>query len=272
MHPTDVRRILKKIGLRTSRRLGQRFLVDAGVADRQVAAGEISRDDVVLEIGPGLGVLTEKLLPRAKVVYGIEKDRLICDYLKQNFPHLKVICEDATKADFPPFNKIVSNIPFQISSPITFKLMNQDFDLGILMYQKEFAERLVAGQGGEAYSRISVFMYYKAHCELLEVVPKSSFYPVPEVDAAIVRLRPRSPPFELLDEELYFNLVRIIFAHRRKKISNCLSLQWHEIFPSKQQMLAFVRRMAHREERAEELSPEEMAELANSIVEAVKMS
>ncbi len=203
----DPREVLADLGVRPRRRMGQHFLIDARVAARQVAHAQIRRSDVVLEIGPGLGVLTRLLAERAKRVVAIEADRRFAEYLHRRFaeylrrtlPDIEVVSGDALKVDWPPFDVMASNLPYQISSPLTFRLLDHAFDRAILMYQWEFARRMRAKPGTADYSRLSVGVYRRATCEILERVPRNAFHPQPKVDSAIVSLVPRPPPFPLSD-------------------------------------------------------------------------
>ncbi|HDM67079.1 MAG TPA: ribosomal RNA small subunit methyltransferase A [Thermoplasmatales archaeon] len=244
------------------RKLGQHFLRDPIVAEREVEYAEVSKEDVVLEIGPGWGILTKKLAEHAKKVIAIEIDDLLVSHLKVMMPsNVTVIKGDAVEIDFstiPPFNKIVSNIPFRISSPITFKLIKQGFDKAVLMYQKEFAERMIAKPGDENYSRLSVAVYYKTYAKILEKVPRGCFTPPPRVDCCLVELIPREkPPFEVVNEEFFFNLTRELFNHRRKKIRQTLKLLYDRI-PND---------TPFQDNRVEELKPEEIGVLANHLYE-----
>lgn len=204
-------------------RRGQHFLVDDRVAERQVAYAALSRDDVVLEIGAGNGALTRHLAEVAGRVIAIEIDAELAVGL-ENMENVELVRRDALKVDFSAlrFNKVVANLPYQISSPVTFKLLEHSFDLGILMYQKEFAERLVAVPGSDAYARLSVMAQYAADWELLETVSPGAFYPRPKVRSAIVRMTPRPPLFSVVDEDVFAEVVRALFSHRRKKIRNGL--------------------------------------------------
>ena len=236
--------------------LGQNFLVDKNVAEREVEFAGVTKNDVVLEIGPGTGILTKLLAERAKKVIAIEIDKNLANTL--NPPdNVQLICDDALNVDFdslPKFNKIVSNLPFQISSPITFKFLEYDFDLAVLIYQKEFADRMVAIPGSKDYSRLSVGVYYKTKCELLETIPKSSFKPQPKVDSCIIRLIPRtSTPFSVIDERFFLDLVKNLFNHRRKKIRNILS-KFYKIQ---------LGNIPYLDNRVEELSPEQIGNLSN---------
>src|SRR2546422_67643 len=134
--------------------MGQHFLVDARVAARQVAHAQIRRSDVVLEIGPGLGILTRLLGERAKRVVTIEADCRFAEYLRRNLPDVEVIAGDTLKVDWPPFNVMASNLPYQISSLVTFRLLEHAFERAVLMYQWEFARRMRAKPGTADYSRL----------------------------------------------------------------------------------------------------------------------
>lgn len=175
--------------------LGQHFLLDSSIARREVQDASLTKDDVVLEIGPGKGALTRLLAASARQVIAIEIDPCLVHQLSLDMPsNVQVIQGDAAAIDFtslPRFTKVVANLPFWISSAITSKLLEHSFEKAVLIYQWEFAQRLVAGPGTKHYSRLSVLVVYKATCHLLERVPRESFSPPPEVDAAIVELVPR---------------------------------------------------------------------------------
>ncbi len=267
MSVSEVRNLIRELGISPNKRLGQHYLLDEAVANRQVQYANISKSDTVLEIGPGLGILTKFLVGRAKKVIAVEMDTNTTEYLREKMPSIEVIRDDILKVDLPPFEKVVSNIPFNISSPITFRLLEKDFQTGILMYQKEFAQRLTAKKGSPDYSRLSVDAFYRADCEVLETIPRSSFYPPPKVDSSIVRLTPRKPPFKVNDEAHFFRLVRALFNHRRKHIGNSLKLEWKELCDSKEKMERIVSGLQNPSMRVEEMSPEQLGELSNWISE-----
>lgn len=253
--------ILKKLNIRASKRLGQSFLLDEEIAERQIDYANLKNDDIVLEIGPGLGILTKKIREKANLI-AIEKDKRFYSFLKTNFPNIDIISGNALKIDFPKFNKIISNLPFQISSPITFKFFEYKFDIAILMYQKEFAKRIVSLPPLKSYSRISVAMYYKADCEILEIVPKTAFYPTPKVDSAIVKIMPGKPKFKVLDEQTFFDVTKAIFNQRRKIIRNSLKSYFGEKIDDILDELP--------KKRGEELMPEEIGELSNLVFDVLK--
>ncbi len=267
MAPLDIRSQIRELGIRPSKRLGQHYLLDEGIANRQVQYANIRKSDTVLEIGPGLGILTNIMSKRAKRVIAIEMDPVNADYLHREIPDAEIITGDVLKVSFPSFDKVVSNLPFNISSPLTFKLLDQEFELGILMYQKEFAQRLVASKGNSDYSRLSVNAYYRAECEILEVVPRSAFFPEPNVDASIVKIIPRPPPFKVAKEDHFLRLVKALFSHRRKQIGNSLLMEWKELCDNKETMRRMVASLPDKEMRVEDLSPQEIGELSNWISE-----
>lgn len=261
----DPRRVLAQLGLRARKGLGQHFLIDPRVAERHLGYAQVTASDVVLEIGPGLGVLTRHLVARAKRVLAIEADARFAEYLRTAVPGVDVIHADALRTDWPRFDVMVSNLPYRISSPVTFKLLAQPFDRAVLMYQWEFARRMVAKPGTPDYSRLSVGVYRRASCEILERVPRNAFRPQPRVDSALVRLVPRPSPFPVSDPALYDVLVNALFEHRRKTVENGLRLSWQSFAPSEEALEALLPNLPYRGQRVEELSPEDIAVLAAAI-------
>ncbi len=266
MSVSELKNLIKELGLRPNKRLGQNYLVDKDIANRQVQYANIGRSDTVLEIGPGLGTLTRILSERAKRVIAIEMDPTAVEYLRREVENVEIVQGDVLEIDLPAFDKVVSNLPYNISSPATFRLLEEKFQDGILMYQKEFAQRLVATKGSSEYSRLTVNAYCKARCELLEIVPKSAFYPEPKVDSSIVRMVPRPPPFQVTDKEHFQRLVKALFNHRRKQIGNSLMLEWRHLSDSEDLMKRIVKDLAYSHKRVEEMSPEEIGELSNWIL------
>ncbi len=211
-------------GFKLNKRKGQCILTDENVIARQIGYAGLDKSDTVLEIGPGLGALTFPLAESAGKVVAIEQDVQFYEYLKNRIPeNVELVLGDALKLDLPKFDICVSNLPYSISSPITFKLLEHTFEKAILMYQQEFAQRMVANPGEAAYSRLSVSVYYRAKCDILEYVPKTSFIPQPGVDSAIVQLLPREPPFTVDSKEFFLRVVKALFSQRRKKIRNSIS-------------------------------------------------
>ena len=160
--------VLHEYDIKPIRSLGQHFIINNQIIDKQVEYANISKQDTVLEIGPGLGILTMKLSRYARKVIAIEKDKKLSKYLETIIPsNVELIIDDALDFEFPKFDKIVANLPYKISSPISFKLMDYDFRTATLMYQKEFAERIVATPATKSYSRLTLNLHYKFKSEIL---------------------------------------------------------------------------------------------------------
>jgi len=205
------------------KRLGQNFMIDSHFLQLMCEYAAISRTDVVLEVGAGLGFLTRFLAQRARQVVAVEADNRLIKILQQELADLdnvELIEGDILRLGVLDFNKVVSNPPFAISSPLLFWLFNQTFDCAVLTFQEEFAKRLNAEPGSKEYSRLTVSTYYRAEVELLAPVPAYVFYPTPEVKAAAVRLKPRRPPFRVADEKVFHEVVRILFTQRNKLVRN----------------------------------------------------
>jgi len=207
-------------------RSDQHILIDDLVLHNIVEYADLHHRDVVLEIGAGTGVLTEELRKRVRAVIAIESDAAFAELLNRRFENanVDVIHGDALKIKFAEFkfNKIVSNLPYSISSEITFKLLKYPFEMAVLMYQYEFARRMTAPHGSKEYGRLSIGVQYRALVELLEIVPPEAFSPEPGVRSAIVRVTPRAPEYEVLDYDFFSKFLTAIFSQRRKKLKNSI--------------------------------------------------
>jgi len=207
------------------RRLGQNFLADKAARDLIVDRAELSRSDVVLEVGPGTGFLTETLLDRAGKVIAVEKDSRLVGLLRRRHRgnrRLRIIEGDVLKTKLPPFNKVVSCPPYYISSRLVLLLISKRFRRAVLTLQKEFAERLAARAGSCEYGRISVMVQHKATIELTGLISRHSFRPVPKVDSAIVVIRRKKSETPVKNERLFADLVRFFFTQRRRKAAKVL--------------------------------------------------
>lgn len=225
--------ILNQHGIKLNKNLGQNYLIDKNKRDQIIDFGNICKSDVILEVGSGIGTLTLELSKRAKEVIAIEQDPSICNILSKRLrdnkiDNVKLINDDALNVDFPKFNKIISNLPYQISSPITFKFLNYDFDLAILMYQKEFALRINGKVGSKNYSRLSAILYFKCEIEKLTDVSSESFIPKPKIDSSVIKLTPKEKIISDKDFETYSKFTKALFQHRNKKIRNALIDSRHE--------------------------------------------
>jgi 16S rRNA (adenine1518-N6/adenine1519-N6)-dimethyltransferase len=239
---------------------GQNFLIDGRVADRHIGYAGIREGDRVLEVGPGFGVLTSRLVEAAGSLTCIELDEKLADYIEGEYGgRLTLIRGDAVKVPFPEFDVFVSNLPYSVSTPIIFKLLDYDFRSAVVMVQKEFADRMVADVGSPDYSRLTVDLFYRADCEILESVPASRFDPRPKVDSALVRIVPRKAPFSVLDEATFFRVVEVAFNHRRKKIGTSLKAA---------RMIDSADGFPYLDGRIENLRPAEIGELADAVYRA----
>jgi len=263
-----VRTILRKYGIRGGYH-DQHFLVDERILDRIVEAARLDRGDTVLEIGAGIGNLTERLAARVRKVIAIELDPRLVEVLNDRFKgmeNVQVIHGDVLEVEFPEFDKVVANLPYSISSEITFKLFKHRFRLGILMYQYEFAQRMVASANSGDYSRLSVNTCYFADASIIMTVLPSAFSPPPEVRSAVVELIPRPAPFKVVDEDFFLRFVTAVFSQRRKKLKNSILKTSHLLGVTNLKQIVEQLPGEFMNKRAENLEPSELADIANQVV------
>lgn len=221
-----VHQILKEYHVQGGK-MDQHFLVDAGALDEIVRAAELTPSDIVLEIGGGIGNLSERIAPRVSQLIIIELDPKMVHILQSRlgvYENIRILSGNVMDMDLSalPFNKIIANLPYSISSDVTLKLLQTHFDVAVLMYQYEFAQRLSALPGGKEFGRLSVHVQYKTDASLILKVPKESFEPAPKVDSAVVRLIRRKPVYSAENEAFFFAVTKALFSQRRKKIKNTL--------------------------------------------------
>lgn len=244
-------------------------MINKTILDRIVESAHLTSDDTVLEIGAGIGNLTERLLPRAKKVIAIEFDPKLVAVLEDRFhdvDNLEIIHGDVLDVDFPEFDKVVANLPYSISSEITFKLFKHKFKLGILMYQYEFAQRMVSPSNSKDYSRLSVNTNYFADASIIIKVPPSAFSPRPEVRSAVVELVPRPSPFKVDDEAFFLRFVTAVFSQRRKKMKNAIVNTNSMLGVNNIKQIVGQLPEEFMGKRAENLEPRELADIANRIL------
>lgn len=267
-------KILKKHQIRLNKRKSQHYLVNSSILDRIIRKAEPSVNDTILDIGAGIGTLTIPLSEMARKVVAIEQDHQIASVLRERLEekgitNVDVLEGDATRLELPPFNKVVSNLPYKISSPITFRLLEYDFDFGILMYQLEFADRMVAKPGESKYSRLSVMINLKAEAEKLFTVPKGAFLPPPRVSSAVVKLTPKK---DVKLDEFMLNITRALFQHKRKKAKKALLDSYHEWAPDKK----FAKEMLSRldseliDERPFQMESENIIQITHELKKLIK--
>ena len=267
-------RRLRSFGVRPDRDLGQNFLIDSnilGVIDR---AAELGGDDVVLEIGGGLGVLSEHLADRARHVHVVEIDRRLSGaLLDATDPHANVSVHwgDAMTLDLaaldPPPGKVVANLPYGIAAGVLLRTVHElaSVQLWVAMVQREVGERLAAGPGSGAYGTPSVLAQLHCDVEVLRAIPRTVFHPVPNVDSVLVglRRRPAGDAGSPTSESALRGLVSGGFAHRRKTLSGSLGLTGGAPGRSRADIRAALERLGHpADARAERLSPEDFRALA----------
>ncbi|WP_435332708.1 16S ribosomal RNA methyltransferase A [Haloarchaeobius sp. TZWWS8] len=220
--------LLSRAGVRGDPNRDQHFLVDDRVLDRLTSYLPDETDTShLLEIGAGNGALTDRLLAIGDHVTAIERDPNLAAFLREEFAEeiaagrLDVVEGDALQVDLPDFTACVSNLPYGVSSQITFRLLPLDRPL-VLMFQKEFAERMVAESGSGDYGRLSVSTQHYADVEIVETIPKKAFSPPPAVESAVVRCEPRDPDYEVDDETFFLDFVKAVFTQRRKTMRNAV--------------------------------------------------
>ncbi|MHA1238661.1 MAG: 16S rRNA (adenine(1518)-N(6)/adenine(1519)-N(6))-dimethyltransferase RsmA [Candidatus Odinarchaeia archaeon] len=270
---SETLRILEKHKVLLSKRRGQRFLIDPKVIMRQINYADVNKKDTVLEIGCGIGNLTYFLAEKAGKIIGIEIDRRFYSILKDRlscFNNVEIILGDALKIEFPEVDKIVSNIPYDISSPLTFKILKSKFKLAVLMYQLEFAKRMVATVGSSDYSRLTVGVSLKAKCEILEKVSKNAFYPPPKIDSALVKIEPRKPKFKIKHEELLFEVLRGLFAYKNKKVRNALKIYLSQQGIEDAVKEEIMRNIPFLELKVRKLTPQQFVELSEHLHKFLK--
>lgn len=269
------------MSFRPRKRFGQHWLRSELALSQIVAAAELSPKDHLLEIGPGTGILTRRLLPQAASVVAVEIDRDLCQQLTKSLGKvenflllsgdiLNLSLEDCLQAfpHFHPLNKVVANIPYNITGPILEKLLGTiahprqpRYDSIVLLMQKEVAERLVAQPGTKAYGGLSVRVQYLARCEWIAEVPKKAFQPPPQVDSAILRLSPYTLTSPAHNPRFLDQLVKLGFANRRKMLRNNLKslLDGDRLMPILKDL------QIEAQIRAEELSLSQWIDLSNQL-------
>ena len=276
--PQVTQHILNRFKLRADKKLGQNFLIDENVVRQIVEAAELSEADTVLEVGPGIGTLTQGLAESKAQVVAVELDTRLLPVLAttlEGYDNVRVVHGDILKVNImeevgAPEFKVCANLPYYITTPIIFALLEKRLSMErlVAMVQKGVAERMAAQPGGKEYGALSVAIQYYTEPEIAFIVPPTSFIPAPAVDSAVIVCKRRAkPPVEVCDEALFFRVVKAAFSLRRKMLSNSLkNMGIKDEQVAKWLELAGV----DGKRRAETLSLEDFAKLTNSFNEAVK--
>jgi len=276
----ETRIIMKKYNIKANKSLGQNFLISQEIVNNIIKASEISEKDLVIEIGPGLGTLTKRLLEQAGKVICVELDTKMINILEERFflyKNLEIINQDILKVDLKNkikqekekngFEKvkIVANLPYYITTPIIMKLLEEELDLESItvMIQKEVADRLTAIPGKKNTGAITYTVYYYTDSEEILEVPKDSFIPEPEVTSEVIKLNIRKTPIvEPKNKEKMFKVIKCAFTQRRKTLLN--SLVNTNILDSKQQGINMLNSLNINENiRPEELTIEQFKEISD---------
>ncbi len=277
--PSTIKYIMDKYGFRFSKSLGQNFLIDEQIIDRICDGAEIGPDDDILEIGPGIGVMTQEMAERARKVVAIEIDRALIPVLKETlaeYDNVEVIHADVMNVDLKALiaekfegrrPKVVANLPYYITTPIIMMLLEESIPVSdiIVMIQKEVAERISAKPSTKAYGALSVATQYYSEPNIIAKVPRTVFMPQPNVDSVVIRMTIRmEPPVSLENPTLFFKVIKAAFGQRRKTLHNALNAGGFG--QSKDQTAEFLRACdIDPSRRGETLTIEEFATLANHI-------
>lgn len=280
--PIRTKEILEKYRFSFKKSLGQNFLIDTNILDRIIHYGELTKETGVIEIGPGIGSLTEQLAQNSKKVVAIEIDQRLIPVLKETlspYDNVTVIKADVLEVDLKQVIKeqladakdimVVANLPYYVTTPILLKLLEEGLPIrGIVaMLQKEVAERISAEPGTKAYGSLSIAIQYYTTAEIVMTVPKTVFIPQPNIDSAVIRLTKRQePPAYVKDERFFFTVTRGSFAQRRKTILNNLTSQLPNGKEKKAEILiALEKAEIDSQRRGETLSIVEFARLSNEL-------
>ena len=278
----ETKSIMKKYGIRANKSLGQNFLISNEVVEKIINASDIKENDLVIEIGPGLGTLTKFLLQKAKKVLCVELDKKMIKILNDRFSdynnfelinedilkvNLKKIIEDNKKTEQIANVKIVANLPYYITTPIIMKLLEEKLDIESItvMIQKEVADRLIEIPGGKNTGAITYTVYYYCESEKIIEVPNNSFIPEPDVTSEVIKMNLRKEPAVKTQEpKIMFMIIKSAFMQRRKTLLNALTNT--KVFINKNEGLNILKKLNLNENiRAEELSIQDFANIAKAI-------
>lgn len=275
--PKYVKNLLSSYGFAFSKSLGQNFLIDGNIVRKIVAEANVAPEDYVLEIGPGMGTLTEELALNAKKVVAVEIDKSLLPILDETlgkYENVEIVSGDILKIDVDELIKeklnggpvkVVANLPYYVTTPIIGKLIESDLNIEsiIVMVQKEVAERMSAGPGSKTYGSLSVFVNFYTIPEIVVKVPKTVFMPQPKIDSAVIKLTLRKQLPDV-DRVQFFRVVKAAFSKRRKTIFNALSTYGfdldRELFKE-----YLIKADIRLEERAENLSVEDFIRISKTL-------
>ncbi|MEE1010392.1 MAG: 16S rRNA (adenine(1518)-N(6)/adenine(1519)-N(6))-dimethyltransferase RsmA [Agathobacter sp.] len=284
-NPTKTIEIIQKYNFNFQKKFGQNFLIDTGILESIIDSAEITKDDFVLEIGPGIGTMTQYLCESARQVVAVEIDTNLIPILKETlseYDNVEVINGDILKIDInkiaEKYNdnkpiKVVANLPYYITTPIIMGLFESHvpIDSITIMVQKEVADRMQEGPGSKEYGALSLAVQYYANPKIVADVPPSCFMPQPKVGSAVIKLtRHQNPPVDVDNEKLLFQVIRASFNQRRKTLANGLN-NFPAIALSKEEIQESIKELGVSPTiRGEALSLEQFAQLSNIIGKKMK--
>lgn len=282
--PGKTKEILKRFDLKAKKSLGQNFLIDLNILGKIVSAAELDGTKGALEIGPGIGALTQQLAKQAGRVVAVEIDQRMLPVLEETlggYDNAEVVHADVLKLDLAELFRskfaglsgvsVVANLPYYVTTPIVMKLLEERLPLEniVVMVQKEVAERMAARPGTKDYGSLTVAVQYYCEPEVVTIVPHTVFVPQPNVDSAVIRLKVRKePPVEVGDERMYFEVVQASFAQRRKTITNNLLSRFFTKETKPQLETALQEAGIDPSRRGETLSLGEFAKLTQALTRA----
>ena len=280
--PSATKEIINKYSFAFQKKFGQNFLIDSNVLESIIRGAEITKDDFVLEFGPGIGSMTQYLCEAARQVVAVEIDKMLIPILEDTlseYDNVEVINQDVLKVDIKSLAeeknngkpiKVVANLPYYITTPIIMGLFESGvpIDSITIMVQKEVADRMQTGPGSKDYGALSLAVQYYATAKVILYVSATCFMPRPNVDSAVIKLtRHKEPTVNVADEKLMFKIIRASFNQRRKTLVNGLKNS-PELSFSKEQIVKAIEKIGKPETiRGEALTLEEFAELANAFTE-----
>lgn len=280
--PSRTKEILAKYNLKAKKSLGQNFIIDTNILRNIVAAGDVDEETTVIEIGPGIGALTEQIAKSAKEVFAFEIDDRLLPVLEDTlapYDNITVFHQDILTVDFDQFQKdylqgssrivVIANLPYYITTPIIMHLLESSLPVEsmVLMMQKEVASRLEAVPSTKAYGSLSIAIQYRTEVEIAFTVPKTVFMPQPNIESAIIRLDVlKNPAVQVQNEELFSTIVRASFVQRRKTIWNNLRRALDDKEKEETLREAFATAEIDPSRRGESLSVQDFGALADALV------
>lgn len=283
----ETRLLMKKYNISANKNLGQNFLIDEEVVEAIITSSKINKEDLIIEIGPGLGTLTNLLLQKAGKLIAVELDSRMVEILKDRFEHyenFEIIHEDILKMNLTELIrkekeqnglktvKIVANLPYYITTPIITKLLEDRLELDsiVIMIQKEVADRITAIPGTKLSGAITYCVHYYSEAESIKVVPNNSFIPAPKVNSEVIRLKIRNnPPVNVKSKELFFYIIKASFMQRRKTLVNALVNA--KIVNTKEEAKEILANLNMSENvRGETLGMQDFAKIENFVSKKIK--